>query len=92
MTTRDFCFWLQGWFELNQTINFKKGATPETLDMIRRHLNLVFKHDIDPSMPDPTGELQTIHDGKPPINSEIDWQLNGPFKQNPSGYAPLVRC
>lgn len=61
MTSRDFAFWLQGLFELQapKTLDVKQT------DLIRRHLNLVFKHDIDPSMPDPTGELQAIHDGKP---------------------------
>lgn len=49
MTSRDFCFWLQGWFELNQTIDHREGATPETLKMIKDHLNLVFYHEIDPS-------------------------------------------
>ncbi len=40
MTTRDFAYWLQGLFELQQ---------PKTLDerqteLIRQHLNLVFVH------------------------------------------------
>jgi len=61
MQSRDFCFWLQGLFEI---------ANPQELDirattMIKQHLALVFKHEIDPSMPDPTGELQAIHDGNP---------------------------
>ena len=59
MKSRDFCYWLQGLFEL---------GGPNTLDarqteLIKRHLALVFKHEIDE--PDPTGELQAIHDGKP---------------------------
>ncbi|HNC58791.1 MAG TPA: hypothetical protein PLP33_25430, partial [Leptospiraceae bacterium] len=28
--------------------DYRKGATPETLDVIRRHLQLVFAHEIDP--------------------------------------------
>lgn len=63
MTSRDFCFWLQGYFELAHTGN--DPINREGADMIRNHLKLVFKHEIDPSMPDPTGELQLIHDGKP---------------------------
>jgi len=48
MTSRDFAFWLQGFFEV---------ANPSTIgaketDMIKNHLNLVFKHEIDPSMGD----------------------------------------
>jgi len=62
MTSRDFCYWLQGFFEIQGEpyINDKQAA------IIRNHLTLVFKHEIDPSMPDPTGELQAIHDGAPP--------------------------
>src|SRR5210317_1520036 len=61
MTSRDFAFWLQGYFEIEnpETIDAEK------VDMIKRHLALVFKHEIDPSMPDPDGELQATHDGKP---------------------------
>jgi hypothetical protein len=68
MTSRDFCFWLQGHFELAKPITIDATTT----ELIKRHLNLVFKHEIDPSMPDPTGELQAIHDGatlpKPPAS------------------------
>lgn len=49
MTSRDFCYWLQGYFEI-QGIH---GATPaigsEQVDCIKRHLSLVFIHEIDPS-------------------------------------------
>ncbi len=60
MTPRDFCYWLQGHFELAG-----KGATltAEQVDLVQRHLSLVFKHEID--APDPTGELQAAHDGAP---------------------------
>lgn len=60
MTSRDFCFWLQGYFEITNP----EDISIEQTQMIRRHLALVFKHEIDPSMPDPNGELQDIHDGK----------------------------
>ena len=42
MTPENFCYWLQGWFELNETIDHREGATPETLKMIQDHLALVF--------------------------------------------------
>ncbi len=48
MTSRDFCFWLQGFFE----IAGNKGITEEQTDILKKHLNLVFKHEIDPSMGD----------------------------------------
>ena len=41
MTPENFVYWLQGWFELNDTIDHREGATPETLEAIRNHLNLV---------------------------------------------------
>jgi hypothetical protein len=48
MTSRDFCYWLQGVFEVTD---------PTTLDakqvsLIKRHLNMVFIHEIDPSFPE----------------------------------------
>jgi hypothetical protein len=59
---RDFCYWLQGLFELQD---------PKTLDerqtrLIKQHLNLVFIHEIDPSHSDDPmvqGALQAVHDG-----------------------------
>lgn len=41
MTPENFCYWLQGWFELNQTLYYQ-GATEDTLKMIEDHLKLVF--------------------------------------------------
>ncbi len=66
MTARDFVFWLQGYFELAESgcvntlpIDFKQ------IDTIKRHLALVFKHEIDPAMggPEKQAELQAVHDG-----------------------------
>ena len=45
MTSRDFCYWLQGMFELGQPKAFDEVRT----EMIRKHLALVFVHEIDPS-------------------------------------------
>jgi len=61
MTSRDFCYWLQGYFEISP-INGVSLSKDQT-DVVKRHLALVFKHEIDPSIPDPTGELQAIHNG-----------------------------
>ena len=64
MTSRDFCYWLQGYFELT---NPQELSVRETT-LIKQHLNLVFKHEIDPSVdggnPAVAAELQAIHDGK----------------------------
>ena len=47
MTSRDFAFWLQGFFELQGAIN---GLDANQANTIRNHLALVFKHEIDPGM------------------------------------------
>ena len=44
MNSIDFCFWLQGCFELNDN----KELTETQVTAIKNHLNLVFKHEIDP--------------------------------------------
>lgn len=66
MKSRDFVYWLQGFAEL-----YREPPTPEQWLVIKNHLNLVFKHEIDPSMPDPTGALQAAHDGKPPLHPQF---------------------
>lgn len=43
MNERDFCMWLNGFLELVQTIDHRKGFSEETVECIRDHLNLVFK-------------------------------------------------
>lgn len=58
MTSRDFIYWLQGYLELSR----EPSLDGEQVELIRRHLNLVFIHEID--VPDPTGKLQETHDGK----------------------------
>lgn len=77
MTSRDFCFWLQGFFEINgsDTANIKPLSFDQ-IGMIQRHLALVFKHEIDPSFPaDQQAEMNEIH--------------NKPSSFN---YPPGVRC
>lgn len=59
MTSRDFAYWLQGFFEVSGA----ETITKEQTTMIKKHLNLVFKHEIDPSMGDEKHqqELNEIH-------------------------------
>ena len=73
MTSRDFAFWLQGFFEITEST----VLTEKQVTMIKTHLNLVFKHEIDPSMGDNKHqeELNSIH--------------NTPIVSNPN---PLLRC
>lgn len=76
MTSRDFCFWLQGFFEVQKPLEINAEQT----EMIKRHLNLVFVHDIDPSMgpEEQQAKLNSIH-GK--TNSKL-----------PDGSSPTMRC
>ena len=71
MLSRDFCYWLQGFFEIQAQCGGQ--GTPETVGLnaqqvscIRNHLALVFKHEIDPSMggPDHQKVLNEIHQPK----------------------------
>lgn len=63
MTSRDFAYWLQGYFEVSDPKTIGEKET----EMIKKHLNLVFKHEIDPSMGDDKHqqELNDIHNLKP---------------------------
>ena len=63
MTSRDFCYWLQGFFEIGMPTNLTQNET----EMVRRHLSLVFKHEIDPSFGDKEKQesLNILHGGDP---------------------------
>lgn len=50
MKSRDFCYWLRGFFELTGAT---AGLDANQANTIRNHLNLVFKHEIDPEMGGP---------------------------------------
>ncbi len=76
MKSRDFIFWLQGYFELNDP----KTIDEKTIKIIRNHVNLVFKYEIDPSYSDDPkvqAELQAIHDGDMPDVGYVSTILNG---------------
>lgn len=65
MTSRDFAYWLQGFFEVSKS----EAITKEQTKVIKTHLNLVFKHEIDPSMGDSEHQdkLNEIHNPVPNI-------------------------
>lgn len=63
MTSRDFAYWLQGVFEL---ADIKKLDERQT-ELIKRHLHMVFIHEIDPSFPDEQQDyLTAAHKGVRP--------------------------
>lgn len=59
MQSRDFVYWLQGFFEISDAKDLNEHQT----ELIKKHLNLVFKHEIDPSMGDENHQkkLNAIH-------------------------------
>ena len=77
MYSQDFCYWLQGYFEISGT----KMINEEQAEIIMNHLNLVFKHEIDPQHEGDPQVLQNIHDGKPAA-----------WRPPTEGNDPLIRC
>jgi len=60
MKSVEFCYWLQGLFELAQPTALNEQQT----EMIKKHLGLVFVHEIDPSYPaEYQPILNKIHNG-----------------------------
>jgi hypothetical protein len=77
VTSRDFCFWLQGFLELDggeEAPPMNKGQVA----CVKRHLALVFKHEIDPSM------------GPAKQQADLD-AIHNPF-HNTIGPGPTMRC
>ena len=64
MTSRDFCYWLQGLLEVGKpsTLN------AEQVECIKAHLAMVFVHEIDPSHGDEKMQqaLNAIHNPPKP--------------------------
>lgn len=65
MTSRDFVYWLQGFFEISDA----ETITKEQITIIKNHLNLVFYHEIDPDLTNndakKKAEMDAIHNGHP---------------------------
>lgn len=66
MKATEFCYWLQGYFEM---ANLKEGEplklNAEQTESVRKHLSMVFIHDIDPSYPkNQQSALDSAHQGK----------------------------
>lgn len=70
MTSRDFAYWLQGLFELSDTKQLDERQT----ELVKRHLAMVFKHEIDPSVgsPEHQSELQELHDGLKTLDESFE--------------------
>lgn len=65
MTSRDFCYWLQGYFEM-AGVRPDVGCTltNEQVKTVQRHLSLVFVRELDKEAPPAEQEkLNKIHHG-----------------------------
>jgi hypothetical protein len=67
MRSRDFCYWLQGFFELRD----KEPIQPAQIEIIQRHLAMVFAHEIDPTFGDKKHQdiLDALH--RPPADGTL---------------------
>jgi hypothetical protein len=111
MTPRDFCYWLQGFFELNSVVATRGlvagfSLTAEQVEMIRKHLYVVFKHECEKVVLNDVKPLQfnPVHgvgfgEGSQPLNSvsQLTWDgkewktVDGPSLISwPSG--PFASC
>jgi len=65
MKAVEFCYWLQGLFEVGEPTELNAKQT----DLIKRHLNMVFAHEIDQSYPaEQQDKLNKLHHGPIPPN------------------------
>lgn len=64
MTSREFCYWLQGYFEIDgnqpRPPEYASSLNSSQVEMIKKHLAMVFIHEIDPSYPN-KDKLNEIH-------------------------------
>lgn len=94
MTSRDFVYWLQGFFELTgkdtTTCPCSKqiGMTADQATMVRSHLALVFKHEIDPAAgsAEHQAALNKIHEALKPDPSRPPTPPVSPH------LGPVFRC
>ena len=88
MTSRDFCYWLQGFFELTA----EQGMAVEQTEIVKRHLAMVFHHEIDPSMGGKAQQaaLDAIHKPNPDHKMSPITPAPSIGGQSPDGI--LYRC
>lgn len=80
MSSRDFVYWLQGFFEIGDPANLDARQVA----LIRQHLAMVFIHEIDPQAGTPEHQ-QKLNEAHQPID---------PFTGAPPGVtgAVIYRC
>lgn len=93
MTSRDFCYWLQGFFELRPEGD--GGVTAGQAKLIQQHLAMVFIHEIDPSAGG-SAHQEKLNDAHPGMSKEdvaksIEEAFSKLPKPSPFG-GPKRRC
>ena len=90
MTSRDFCYWLQGYLEISGATGLTSPALgPSQVECIQKHLAMVFKHEIDPSFAD-GDELDKIHSEIAKVGKKADEAKQ--IAQSVHLRPPLARC
>jgi hypothetical protein len=96
MNSVDFCFWLQGYFELQEG---DEPLTAKQVEVLKNHLSLVFKHEIDPMRLNETQATEAeLNEAHTPYHTVMGMfpLLDGNKLTNvndfPSGNDPLIRC
>lgn len=74
MTEKEFCYWLQGFFELSGS----DELTPVQVQMIKNHLSLVFRQ-----------ITRTIGDGKWKVDFDLNTVFTGITSHGLCGASPL---
>lgn len=76
MTSRDFVYWVQGFFEISGA----KSLTEAQVTVVRNHLNMVFYHEIDPAFGDKkhVEKLHEVHEYKDKTLTELMEELEKP--------------
>lgn len=82
MTSRDFAYWLQGFFEINAAGAHPGQLTESQVSIVQKHLNLVFLHEIDPSMgpKEHQNKLNAVH------SAEAKWPHTEQNTPKPEGW------
>ena len=96
MTSRDFCYWLQGYLEINAAdVNPTKGLGPTQVECVQKHLALVFVHEIDPSAGPLAhqAKLDAIHEGdRKPTSASTHPQRPPTVTPDHGPFGPVYRC
>jgi hypothetical protein len=86
MTPENFCYWLQGFFELTNSMEL----TPAQHDSIKEHLQLVFKKTT--SIPDLFPQAPKVDPFGQPFWPNTTPNINIPFKQDAPKSPFVVEC